>query len=79
MIGHRAANPNAADVVFLMPGANGPEPGEDWTLCCLILDSADAEEVKAARARWKLWKESGHALTYWQQEENGKWVQKGEG
>jgi DNA polymerase-3 subunit chi len=32
--------------------------------------------VEAARARWKDYKNAGHALTYWQQSDAGRWEQK---
>jgi DNA polymerase-3 subunit chi len=71
--------PIPADVLILMPGTNidptAPLP-ESVTLCCEILDEANPDGVAASRARWKLWKEGGHALTYWQQTDQGKWEQK---
>ena len=68
-------NPNNADVVMLMPGA---ETGgvDGFKLCCDILDGRDEEQIIAGRARYKDWRASGHELSYWQQSDAGKWEQK---
>jgi DNA polymerase-3 subunit chi len=37
----------------------------------------DSEPSKqAARERWRLYKGAGHAVTYWQQDEGGRWEKK---
>jgi DNA polymerase-3 subunit chi len=38
-----------------------------------LFDGADADAVEAARARWKEARGAGFAVTYWQQDENGRW------
>lgn len=74
----RDENPNAAQVLFLADGtASGNVDGFD--LVCELFDGRDDEAVAAARTRWKAYKGSGHALTYWQQTERGGWEQKAEG
>lgn len=68
-------NPNKADVVMLMPGAEST--GIDaFRLCCDILDGRDEEQIVAGRARYKDWRSQGHELSYWQQSDAGKWEQK---
>ena len=36
----------------------------------------NSASVEAARARWKVLKDQGHALAYWQQGEAGGWEKK---
>ncbi len=59
-------NPNNADVLILTQGTEREDIG-GFRLCCELLDGRDEAQVAAARARWKTYKESGYALTYWQQ------------
>ena len=67
--------PNAAEVLFLTDGANSEKIG-DFALCVLLFDGGDEEALAQARAQWKAYKEAGHAVTYWQQDDNGRWGQK---
>ncbi len=41
-----------------------------------IFDGNFDDALKAARARWKAYKERGLTLRYWFQDEKGKWVEK---
>jgi len=68
-------NPNGAKVLFLLDGAGTQRP-ESYDLVAEIFDGTDAEAVQGARARWKTYKSGGFDLTYWQQDERGRW-QKG--
>jgi len=69
-------NPNQAEVRFL---ADGAEPGAlgDYRRVVMLFDGNDADAVERARSAWTKAKADGHAATYWQQDERGKWVQKG--
>ena len=69
-------NPNGADMLVLCNAQTVPENVSDFALCCDFLDGGDDEAVDAARARWKAYKEAGHAITYWQQTGSGGWEQK---
>lgn len=68
-------NPNDAKILILTNGTDSEKIGE-YDLCCDIFNGFDDVAVKAARARWKSHKDSGHELTYWQQSESGGWEQK---
>lgn len=68
-------NPAGADVVMLMPGALTDEI-DSYAMCCMILNGHDDAQIAQARGLWKDWKAAGHAITYWQQSEEGKWEQK---
>ena len=69
-------NPNGAKIIILTGGASSENPA-DFDLCCEMLNGNDPAAVKAARERWKAYKEQGFDLTYWQQDDNGKWTEKG--
>jgi DNA polymerase-3 subunit chi len=68
-------NPNGAEILVLTGGSTSPHVG-DFDLCCEMLDGNNAEAVKDARARWKEYKEAGYELTYWLQDETGRWQKK---
>ena len=70
-------NPNAAAVLFLVDGVDSTRISE-FELCCEIFDGRDDGAVAAARRNWKLRKNTGFALTYWQQTEEGTWEKKAE-
>lgn len=68
-------NPNRAEVLILSDGAGHPGIG-DFRLACELFDGQDEEAVAAARTRWQAYREAGHALVYYQQNEAGKWEEK---
>ncbi|MBU0859900.1 MAG: DNA polymerase III subunit chi [Alphaproteobacteria bacterium] len=68
-------NPNNATVLILTGGAV-TQNYDGLTLCCDMLDGNDPEQVDAARARWKGYKEAGFEVTYWKQNEAGGWDKK---
>jgi DNA polymerase-3 subunit chi len=63
-------NPNGADVLFLVDGA---EPGElaGYARCMIVFDGRDTAQLAVARAQWKAVKAKGHAAVYWKQQERG--------
>lgn len=65
-------NPAAANVLFLTDGAESDHLG-DYARCLELFDGRDGAALEAARAHWKSYKEGGHDLTYWRQDENGAW------
>ena len=70
-----AVNPNGAQVRFMVEGAPLPEAG-DYARVVLLFDGGDESAVAAARQSWKAAKAAGHDVTYWQQNEAGKWEKK---
>ncbi len=68
-------NPNGARMIILADGATCPDVGA-YDLCCEFFDGQDDEAVASARTRWKDYKESGHTVSYYQQDDQGKWLQK---
>lgn len=66
-----AENPNGAKVLVLTDGATGDVGG--WSMVLEIFDGNSDDAVAAARERWKTHKAAGHELTYWKQNDEGKW------
>lgn len=68
-------NPNGAATLFLTDGARSTSV-ENFSLVCEIFDGADDTAVTEARERWRAYQAAGHALTYWQEDESGRWTQR---
>lgn len=68
-------NPNGAAVLFLTDGARSAQVGA-FELCVEMLDGQDEAAVAAGRQRWAAYKEAGHSLVYYQQDEAGRWQEK---
>lgn len=65
-------NVNGANVLFLTDGATSDKVA-DFDLVAEIFDGNDGDGVQAARKRWAAYKEAGHTLTYWKQDDRGRW------
>jgi len=74
-LGAADENPNRASVLFLADGATSARIAE-YDLCAILFDGNDAAAVAAARAQWRGLADAGHEVTYWQQDEQGRWAQK---
>jgi DNA polymerase-3 subunit chi len=63
-------NPNAADALFLVDGA---EPGElgAYRRCIILFDGADETQLQAARGQFRALKAKGHPVSYWKQMARG--------
>jgi DNA polymerase-3 subunit chi len=68
-------NPNGAKVLVLTDGAASFHVA-DYARCLDMFDGRDPAAVEAARGRWKEFKQAGHTLAYWQQNETGGWERK---
>lgn len=66
-------NPNGAAMLFLADGAAVPAELSGYERVALLLDGRDEDAVAAARDTWRRLREAGHAITYWQQDEDGRW------
>jgi DNA polymerase III subunit chi len=69
-------NPNKADVRFLIDGAPVPDDASSYQRVVLLFDGEDEDAVATARTHWTRAKENGLDATYWQSDENGRWVKK---
>ncbi len=65
-------NPNGAQVLFLVDGA-AAQSLEGLERAIYLFDGKDAEAVEAARQRWREAASAGHSVTYWREDEHGKW------
>ena len=68
-------NANAAQVRFFVDRAV-PQTGEGYQRIVYLFSGHDPDAVGEAREAWKALRE-GNDLTYWQQDETGRWVKRG--
>jgi DNA polymerase III subunit chi len=68
-------NPNAAEVRVLIEGAASPDLSA-YARALVLFDGSDDEALAKERERWKQLKAAGHEVTYWQQDDNGRWEKK---
>lgn len=63
-------NPNGADALFLVDGA---EPGElaGYARCVVLFDGRDEAQLAVARSQWRALKDKGHPASYWRQQARG--------
>jgi len=71
----RDDNPNDATMLVLVDGVEAADLTA-FARCADLFDGNDDGAVAAARERWRRAAAAGHALTYWQQSEQG-WEKKG--
>lgn len=69
------SNQNGAAIRFLVDGAAPPDLGA-YERAVFMFDGHDDEQVGRAREHWKAMKAAGHAVTYWQQTPERRWVKK---
>ncbi|MSP46436.1 MAG: DNA polymerase III subunit chi [Xanthobacteraceae bacterium] len=69
-------NPNGATVRFLIDGVSMPPDAKSYDRIVLLFDGEDDDAVAAARVHWSEAKEQGFEATYWQPDEQGRWVKK---
>ena len=70
-----AGNLNAADIRFIVDGAEPPEL-DGYKRAVFLFDGHDQAQVEAARQQWKLLKTGDHTVTYWQQTPERRWERK---
>jgi DNA polymerase-3 subunit chi len=69
-------NANGAQVRFLVDGAPLPTDTAAYQRVVLLFDGDDPDAVTAAREGWTDAKAQGFDATYWQPDEQGRWVKK---
>ena len=67
---------NDPQVVFAIGGAAVEGP-ERFQRTVVMFDAHREGAEEAARTQWKALKGDGHDLTYWQQDDDGRWTKKG--
>jgi DNA polymerase-3 subunit chi len=72
-------NPNCAKIVFYVGGAMPSDWNGlgDLARVVLLFDGRDDTALASARAAWKDAKASGHDVTYWKEQPNGKFEKQG--
>lgn len=65
-------NPNGANIRFYVDGAEVGEI-EGLERAVILFDGNDSEMVERARADWKRFRAAGHEVSYWQQDDQGRW------
>lgn len=68
-------NPNGATVRFMVDGADAGDLA-GYTRVVYIFDGRDDDALAQARREWKRARTAGFAVTYWQQNDNGRWEKK---
>lgn len=68
-----AANPNGASFRFFIAGAE-PELLAGLARASIMFNGNDAAAIEQARALWRRFKADGHAISYWKQDDTGRWV-----
>jgi DNA polymerase III subunit chi len=68
-----AANPNRANVRFLVDSAALPADSESYDRLVLVFNGEDGDALAAARSAWTDCKGRGFEVTYWQADERGRW------
>ena len=71
-------NPNNANIRFYVDGATVGEIG-GLTRAVIMFDGNDQQAVDAAREGWKRFKAAGHEVSYWQQDDQGRWQNRAAG
>jgi DNA polymerase-3 subunit chi len=70
------SNANGASVRFLIDGVQLPENADAYQRIVLLFDGEDDDAVAAAREQWAAAKGRGFDASYWQPDDNGRWVKK---
>lgn len=65
-------NPNGAAIRFFVDGAEAGDLA-GYERAVFLFDGRDESAVARAREQWKAARDSGHDVTYWQQNEKGRW------
>lgn len=68
-------NPNGAQIRFLIDGATVDDVSS-YERIVYMFDGNDPDALHHARGQWKAEKEAGHDVTYWAQNEAGRWEKK---
>lgn len=67
--------PNDALIRFFVDGTDA-EDLTDYERAIYLFDGRDTGAVEQARAQWAKARDAGYDVTYWQQNDAGKWEQK---
>ncbi len=71
------ANRNGAAILFLIEGAPVPSDLSAYSRVMYLLDGSDEGAVAGGRQAFRALRDAGHDLSYWQQDEEGRWGKRG--
>jgi len=77
VLSHDYTAPNQAKVLMVVDQST-LQNLDAFDKVLLLFDGNDETALTHARQQWKMQKEAGHALVYWQQEPQGSWTKKHE-
>ena len=63
-------NPNAADALFLVDGAEAGDLA-GYARCVVLFDGGDPDQLARARRQWSAVKATGAPVSYWKQQGRG--------
>ncbi len=66
----QAGNPNQAEALFLVDGAEAPDLA-GFQRCSVLFDGRDEAALQQARGQWRRFRDAGVAAAYWRQAEKG--------
>lgn len=73
-------NPNGAKLLMLCDGAEAPAATDlaahGFDLVCALFNGHDEEALATARASWRTYRDAQQQLVYYQQDDDGAWVEK---
>jgi len=75
LISDTQKNQNKATVLAVTNGTQIDDFGK-FERVLDIFDGNVEADLNAARKRWKAYKDAGHTLRYWSQDDKGKWIEK---
>lgn len=68
-----AENPNAASMLVRVAAAQAADGDEAFDLALLLFDGRDEMSLAHARAEWRRLKDTGSAISYWRESDDGGW------
>lgn len=71
-------NPNGANVRFFVDRAV-PQSGQGYQRLVYLFSGHDPDAVAEARLAYRALRSEGNEVTYWQQDDSGRWSQKASG
>lgn len=69
-------NPNKADLLIVADALDWQGAMDGIKMRCEMFDGTNDEIVAIARKSWAGFKQEDHELSYWQQDDNGRWNKK---
>lgn len=69
-------NRNGASALFLVEGAPVPADIAGYARVAILLDGTDEAALASGRAVFRELRDGGHELSYWQQDDDGRWAKR---